>query len=55
MPESENPSDAPETWTRAAFDALAAHIAVLNAQGTVVAVNAAWERFGRAHGAPPIT
>jgi two-component sensor histidine kinase len=53
MPESAHPSDAPETWTHAAFEALAAHIAILDARGTIVAVNAAWERFGRAHGAPP--
>jgi len=39
-------------WIRAGFNALAAHIAVLDAQGTIVAVNAAWERFGRAHQAP---
>jgi two-component sensor histidine kinase len=37
---------------QAGFNALAAHIAVLDAQGTIVAVNAAWERFGRAHQAP---
>jgi hypothetical protein len=55
MPESEHPSDAPKTWMRAAFGAFAAHIAVLDAQGTIVAVNAAWERFGRAHDARPIT
>jgi two-component sensor histidine kinase len=53
MPTNEHPSNVPETWTRAAFDALAAHIAVLDAQGTIVAVNAAWERFGRARGAKP--
>jgi two-component sensor histidine kinase len=39
-------------WMQAGFNALAAHIAVLDAQGTIVAVNAAWERFGRAHQAP---
>lgn len=55
MPESAQPSDAPETWTHAAFEALAAHVAVLDARGTIVAVNAAWERFGRAHEAPPVT
>lgn len=53
MLESESPLDAPELWIRAGFHALAAHIAVLDAQGTIVAVNAAWERFGRAHQAPP--
>jgi two-component sensor histidine kinase len=55
MPESAHPSDAPETWAQVAFDALAAHLAVLDAQGTIVAVNAAWERFGRMHDASPIT
>jgi two-component sensor histidine kinase len=55
MPESGHPSDEPETWERAAFDALAAHLAVLDARGTIVAVNAAWERFGRTHGASPVT
>jgi two-component sensor histidine kinase len=53
MPPAEHLSDAPETWKHAAFDALAAHIAVLDAQGTIVAVNAAWKQFGRARGAQP--
>jgi two-component sensor histidine kinase len=39
-------------WIRAGFNALAAHIAILDAQGTIVAVNAAWERFGRVRQAP---
>ena len=52
MLESAHPFDAPEMWMQAGFDALAAHIAVLDAQGTIVAVNAAWERFGRARPAP---
>ena len=52
MRESESPLDAPEMWIRAGFNALTAHIAVLDAKGTIVAVNAAWERFGRAHQAP---
>jgi two-component sensor histidine kinase len=52
---SAHPSHTPETWTRAAFDALAAQIAVLDAQGTIIAVNAAWEQFGRTHDAPPVT
>ena len=55
MSESAHPSDAPETWARAAFDALASHLAVLDAWGTIVAVNAAWERFGRTHDAPSVT
>jgi two-component sensor histidine kinase len=39
-------------WMQAGFNALAAHIAVLDARGTIVAVNAAWARFGRARQAP---
>jgi two-component sensor histidine kinase len=41
-----------EAFTRSVLDALAAHIAVLDAQGTIVAVNEAWRRFGREHYAP---
>jgi hypothetical protein len=52
MPESARPFDTPERWMQAGFNALAAHIAVLDAQGIIVAVNAAWERFGLAHQAP---
>ena len=55
MPEAAVPPEAPETWTQAAFDALATHLAVLDAWGTIVAVNAAWEQFGRARDAPPAT
>jgi signal transduction histidine kinase len=32
------------------FDALPAHVAVLDADGTILAVNAAWRRFAPAHG-----
>jgi hypothetical protein len=53
MSPAEHLSDAPEPWKHAAFDALAAHIAVLDAQGAIVAVNAAWKEFGRARGAQP--
>jgi hypothetical protein len=53
MPESEHPFDVPEMWMQVALNALAAHIAVLDAQGTIVAVNAAWKEFGRARGAQP--
>jgi two-component sensor histidine kinase len=53
MPESESPLDAPETWMQAGFDALAAHIAVLDAQGTIMAVNEAWKQFGHTNHAPP--
>jgi len=36
----------------AILDALPAHIALLNAQGVIVAVNAAWQRYGQENGAP---
>jgi two-component system, NarL family, sensor kinase len=35
---------------RAALDALSAHVAVLDAHGTIVGVNRAWRRFGRQNG-----
>lgn len=35
---------------QSAMDALSAHIAILDEQGTVVAVNAAWRRFADANG-----
>lgn len=35
---------------QAVFDALPAHIAALDAAGTIVAVNAAWHRFAEANG-----
>ena len=34
------------------LDSLTAHIAVLNAQGVIVAVNKAWRQFGRDNGLP---
>jgi PAS domain S-box-containing protein len=43
-------SDAGEVL-QAAIDALSAHLAVVDAQGTIVAVNEAWRRFGEANGA----
>jgi hypothetical protein len=49
----EHPSDVAEAWKQAAFDAFPVHIAVLETQSTIVAVNAAWKRFSRAHQAPP--
>jgi hypothetical protein len=53
MPESAHLFDTPAMWMQAGFNALAAQIAVLDAQGTVVAVNAAWECFGGPRQAPP--
>lgn len=35
------------------LDALAAHIAILDERGTVIAVNRAWKRFAESNGAPP--
>ena len=35
---------------QAALDALSAHVAVLDANGTIVGVNSAWRRFGRQNG-----
>ena len=43
MPESQR-------FLQAALDALSAHIAVLDADGTIRAVNAAWRRFADANG-----
>jgi two-component sensor histidine kinase/PAS domain-containing protein len=42
----------PVPLAQAALDALAAQIAILDPQGTIIAVNQAWERFGRAHDTP---
>jgi two-component sensor histidine kinase len=53
MPESEHPRDTPETWIRAGFDALAAHIVILDARGTIMAVNETWQQFGRRNHASP--
>src|SRR5215213_2078593 len=36
------------------LDALSTHIAMLNADGVIVAVNQAWERFARANGDPDL-
>jgi PAS domain S-box-containing protein len=40
-----------QSFTRSVLDSLPAQIAVLDAAGTITAVNAAWERFGEMHGA----
>jgi PAS domain S-box-containing protein len=39
-----------QRFLQAALDALSAHIAVLDADGTILAVNAAWRRFAEANG-----
>jgi two-component sensor histidine kinase len=54
MPESEHPRDAPETWIQAGFEALAIHLVILDARGTIMAVNEAWKQFGRKNHAPPV-
>lgn len=42
-----------EELTRAVLDSLAAHVAVLDRSGTIIATNAAWERFARENGGLP--
>lgn len=42
-----------EQLTRAVLDSLAAHVAVLDRSGTIIATNAAWERFARENGGLP--
>jgi PAS domain S-box-containing protein len=54
MPESEPQRDAPETWMQVGFEALAAHLVILDARGTIMAVNEAWKQFGRTNHAPPV-
>lgn len=39
---------------RAIFDSLTEHMAVLDAEGTIIAVNAAWRRFAAENGAPKL-
>jgi hypothetical protein len=53
MPESEYPQDAPEPWIQAGFKALAAHLVILDARGTIMAVNETWKQFGRRNHASP--
>jgi PAS domain S-box-containing protein len=43
---SEKKSSDNEAFTRTILDSLAAHIAVIDAEGKIVAVNKAWEAFG---------
>ena len=40
-----------ETFTRGVLDSLTEHVAVLNANGEITAVNTAWERFATDNGA----
>ncbi len=39
-----------ERFANATVDSLTAHIAILNETGTIIAVNAAWKRFGEENG-----
>src|SRR3712207_873547 len=54
MPASEHPHETPAHWIQAGFQALAAHLVILDAQGTIRAVNAAWAQFARTHHASPM-
>ncbi|ADV68139.1 sensor histidine kinase [Deinococcus maricopensis] len=44
------PLASPARYAIAAFDALTAHIAILNADGVILAVNNAWRRFAQENG-----
>lgn len=44
---------ASEAFNRAVLDSLTAHVAVLDKEGAIVAINKAWENFGRENGADP--
>ncbi|QFP76232.1 ATP-binding protein [Deinococcus sp. AJ005] len=44
------PESPPERFAVAAFDALLAHIAIVDADGVIVAVNHAWTAFARSNG-----
>jgi signal transduction histidine kinase/DNA-binding NarL/FixJ family response regulator len=46
---AENAPWASESFARAAIDALAAHLAILDDKGTIIAVNRAWRDFARAN------
>ena len=45
---------ASEAFNRAILDSLDEHVAVIDAQGVIVAVNAAWREFARSNGAPEL-
>lgn len=46
----EQETDGLRQLAQSSLDALAAHIAVLDAEGTILSVNAAWSRFARENG-----
>lgn len=41
-----------QAFSLAVFDSLSEHVAVLDADGTIIGVNASWRRFAEANGAP---
>ena len=49
-PSSDGGLSAQNTFMRAIIDGLSAHIAILDADGTVIAVNHAWKRFAQENG-----
>ncbi|HET8798257.1 MAG TPA: PAS domain S-box protein, partial [Thermoanaerobaculia bacterium] len=48
-----NPRDRIESLAQAVLDALPAHVALLDARGTIVTVNRAWREWGAQRGAVP--
>lgn len=44
-----------ETFNRAVLNSLEAHLAVLDREGNIIAVNQAWETYARANGDPNLT
>ena len=48
--QSEESLSKSELFAKSVLNALTAHIAVVDAQGTILAVNEAWRRFGRENG-----
>ncbi|WP_434300943.1 PAS domain-containing protein [Corallococcus exiguus] len=47
---AEHALHASEKFLRSTLDSLSTHIAILDGQGTIIAVNAAWRRFARDNG-----
>lgn len=52
---AEESTNACEVRSSAVLNALTAHVAVLDGQGKILAVNKAWETFARANGGDPLT
>ena len=51
--EAEEALSQSQRFLRSTLDALSAHIAVLDEEGTIIATNAAWRRFARENGGNP--